>query len=202
MIGKRLNQYEITEKIGEGGMGEVFKARDTLLGRDAALKFLQPDFAADPERLARFRNEAKVLAALNHPNIAAIHGLEEADGLSFLAMEYVEGEDLSSRLDSSPLPLDEALELALQLAEGLEAAHERGIIHRDLKPSNLRITPEGQLKILDFGLARSDDALESGDILHSPTMTLAYCAYHKNPSEFHPECRMKPKIRHENVLVS
>ena len=174
MIGKRLGQYEITEKIGEGGMGEVFRARDTVLGREAALKFLQPELAADPERLARFRNEAKVLAALNHPNIAAIHGLEEADGLSFLAMEYVEGEDISARLDNAPLPLDEALDLARQLAEGLEAAHERGIIHRDLKPSNLRITPEGQLKILDFGLARRDDGPDSTDVLNSPTLTVAY----------------------------
>ncbi|MCB1182288.1 protein kinase [bacterium] len=174
MIGRTLGPYEITAKLGEGGMGEVYRARDTRLDRDVALKFLQPAFAADPERLARFRNEAKVLAALNHPNIAAIHGLEEADDLRFLVMEYVEGQDVTDRIDAAPVPLDEALELARQFAEGLEAAHDRGIIHRDLKPSNLRLTPDGQLKILDFGLARADDPLDSGDILNSPTMTVAY----------------------------
>ena len=171
MIGRRFAHYEIIEKIGQGGMGEVFRARDTRLERDVALKFLPPEFAADPERLARFRNEAKTLAVLNHANIAAIHGLEEADGKLFLAMEYVGGEELAQRVRRGPIERDEALELARQLTEGLEAAHERGIVHRDLKPANLKITPEGQLKILDFGLARAfvEDTGESGSMLDSPT---------------------------------
>ena len=175
MIGRRFAHYEITEKIGQGGMGEVFRARDTRLERDAALKFLPPEFAADPERLARFRNEAKTLAVLNHPNIAAIYGLEEADGKLFLAMEYVGGEEVAQRVRRGPIERDEALELARQLTEGLEAAHERGIVHRDLKPANLKITPEGQLKILDFGLARAfvEDTGESGNMLDSPTLTAA-----------------------------
>ncbi len=175
MIGRRFAHYEIVEKIGQGGMGEVFRARDTRLERDVALKFLPPEFAADPERLARFRNEAKLLAALSHANIAAIYGLEEADGKLFLAMEYVGGEELAQRVRRGPLERDEALELARQFTEGLEAAHERGIVHRDLKPANLKVTPEGQLKILDFGLARAfvEDTGESGNMLDSPTLTAA-----------------------------
>ncbi|MFN2369689.1 MAG: protein kinase, partial [Candidatus Krumholzibacteriia bacterium] len=175
MIGRRFAHYEILEKNGQGGMGEVFRARDTRLERDVALKFLPPEFAADPERLARFRNEAKTLAVLNHPNIAAIYGLEQADGKPFLAMEYVGGEEVAQRVRRGPLERDEALELARQFTEGLEAAHERGIVHRDLKPANLKITPEGQLKILDFGLARAfvEDTGEPGNMLDSPTLTAA-----------------------------
>ncbi len=173
MNGRRIAQYEVLEKIGQGGMGEVWRARDTRLARDVALKFLPPDFAADPERVARFRNEARVLAALNHGNIAAVHGLEESDGELVLAMEYVDGEDLSERLRRAPLDRDEVLDLARQFAEGLEAAHERGIVHRDLKPANLKITADGRLKILDFGLARAfggDDG-DGGSSLDSPTLT-------------------------------
>ncbi len=175
MTGRRLAHYEIVEKIGQGGMGEVWRARDTRLERDVALKFLPPEFAADPERLARFRNEAKLLAALGHANIAAIHGLEDVDGEIFLAMEYVPGEDLAQRLRRGALPQDEVLDLARQLTEGLESAHERGIVHRDLKPANLKVTPEGRLKILDFGLARAfvEDAGEPGSLLDSPTLTAA-----------------------------
>jgi len=173
MNGRRIAQYEVLEKIGQGGMGEVWRARDTRLERDVALKFLPPDFAADPERVARFRNEARLLAALSHANIAAVHGLEEDGGEFVLAMEYVDGEDLAARLRGGPLDLDEALDLARQFAEGLEAAHERGIVHRDLKPANLKITSGGRLKILDFGLARAygGDLGEGGSSLDSPTLT-------------------------------
>ncbi|MFH2054025.1 MAG: protein kinase [bacterium] len=172
--GTEIAHYKVVEKIGAGGMGEVYLARDTKLGRDVALKVLPAEFSGDPERLARFRNEAKLLAALNHNAIAAIHGLEEIDGHIFLAMEYVEGEDLSERIQREPLTLQEVLDLALQLSEGLEAAHARGVVHRDLKPANLRITPEGRLKILDFGLARAyaGDQPEGRDSLNSPTMTV------------------------------
>lgn len=175
MIGRRFGNYEVLEKIGQGGMGVVYRGRDVSLGRDAALKFLPAAFSADPERLARFRNEAKLLAALNHANIAAIYGLEEADGVIFLAMEYVDGQELGETLRNGALPLEEALDLARQFAEGLEAAHERGIIHRDLKPANLKTTAEGRLKILDFGLARAfaEDLSDSGDPLEAPTMTAA-----------------------------
>jgi len=175
LLGQTLAHYEITGLLGKGAMGEVYSARDTRLGRDVALKFLPPEFAADPDRLARFRNEAKVLAALNHANIASIFGLEEIDGKIFLAMELVDGQDLTERVLDSQLTLDEVLELARQFAEGLEAAHARGIVHRDLKPANLRITAEGQLKILDFGLARAygeSPGTISGS-LDTPTLTAA-----------------------------
>src|SRR5258707_14394169 len=142
-IGTRLGPYEITAPIGAGGMGEVYRAHDTKLGRDVAIKVLPESFAHDAERMARFEREAQVLASLNHPNIAAIYGLEESDGVRALVMELVEGLTLAERIAAGPLPLEETLHIAKQIAEALEAAHEKGIVHRDLKPANVKITPQG-----------------------------------------------------------
>jgi Tol biopolymer transport system component len=175
-IGLRLGPYELTAPIGAGGMGEVWRARDTRLARDVALKFLPEALARDPDRLARFRREAQLLAALNHPNIAAIYGLEEAEGALFLVLELVPGEDLAARLKRGPLPLDEALAAGKQIAEALEEAHERGIVHRDLKPANVKVTPEGKVKVLDFGLAKAwtgdpgSGSSSSSDLSQSPTL--------------------------------
>ena len=153
-------------------MGEVYRALDKNLGRQVAIKILPEEFSTDPERLARFEREAKLLATLNHPNIAAVYGFEEAKGLRFLVLELVEGETLQTRLDKGALPVDEALETCRQVAEGLEAAHERGVVHRDLKPGNIMITPEGKVKILDFGLAKAYTGETTGiDIANSPTIT-------------------------------
>ena len=172
MIGTSLSHYRITEKLGAGGMGEVYRAEDTNLNRQVAVKVLPDIFAGDPERLARFEREAKLLASLNHPNIASIHGLEEHEGRRFLVLELVEGQTLAERLYRGPLPIEEAIEVCRQIAEGLEAAHEKGIIHRDLKPANVKVTPEGKVKVLDFGLARAlhDRAATAGQS-HSPTIT-------------------------------
>ncbi len=165
-------RYEILEKLGEGGMGEVYRALDKTLGRQVAVKVLPEIFTKDPERLARFEREARMLAALNHPNIAAIHGLEESEGRRFLLLELAEGETLKSKLDRGAFPLEDALETCRQIAEGLEAAHEKGIIHRDLKPGNIMITPEGKVKILDFGLAKAFAGETTAvDIASSPTIT-------------------------------
>lgn len=165
-------RYEILERIGAGGMGEVYRAIDKNLGRHVAIKILPAAFAEDKERMARFEREAKLLAALNHPNIAAIHGLEASEGRRFLVLELAEGETLQARLNRGPLPVEEALETCRELAEGLEAAHEKGIIHRDLKPGNIMIIPEGKVKILDFGLAKSYvGETASVDIEMSPTIT-------------------------------
>jgi serine/threonine-protein kinase len=162
--GTRLGSYEILAPLGAGGMGEVYRARDTKLKREVALKVLPDAFARDPERMARFQREAEVLAALNHPHIAAIYGLED----NALVMELVEGENLSG-----PLPTETALLYARQIAEALEYAHEKGIIHRDLKPANVKITPEGAVKVLDFGLAKAiEDPATPGDPSNSPTLTL------------------------------
>jgi serine/threonine-protein kinase len=136
-------------------MGEVYKARDTKLGREVAIKVLPEAFAENKERLARFEREARLLASLNHPNIATLHGLEESDGIHFLVMELVPGETLAERIAPGPLPVDEALSIFRQIAEALEAAHEKSIIHRDLKPANIKVTPEGKVKVLDFGLAKA-----------------------------------------------
>jgi eukaryotic-like serine/threonine-protein kinase len=155
MIGKQIGPYEVTAALGRGGMGEVYRARDRRLNRDVALKILPPEFAQDGERLARFDREARLLAALQHQNIAAIYGLEELDGQPVLVMELAEGEDLSVRLGGGALPADEILKIARQLAAGLEYAHDQGIIHRDLKPANIKLGPGGRIKILDFGLARA-----------------------------------------------
>jgi Tol biopolymer transport system component len=176
MIGKTLSHYRITAALGAGGMGEVYRATDTSLGRDVAIKVLPPEVTQDPERLGRFQREAHLLAALNHPNIAAIYGLEEADGKPFLALELVEGEDLKERLAKGPIPVDEALEIAEQIAEALEEAHNKGIVHRDLKPANVKLTRDGKVKVLDFGLAKAwaGDALDgnssSAALSQSPTM--------------------------------
>jgi serine/threonine-protein kinase len=155
MIGRTLSHYKVLEKIGEGGMGEVYLAKDTKLDRQVAIKVLPKAFSENEERLARFGREARLLASLNHPNIAAIHQLEESDGVHFLALEYIPGETLAERIRRGPIPVDEALPLFKQIAEGLEAAHENGVIHRDLKPANIKITPQGQVKVLDFGLAKA-----------------------------------------------
>ena len=175
MIGRTLAHYEVQDALGRGGMGEVFRARDTKLGRDVAIKVLPEAVAADPERRARFEREARTLAALNHPNVAQIYGLEEADDVRFLVMEYVEGLDLQKRLENDgPLDPDEATALAVQMAAGLEAAHDQGIVHRDLKPANVMVTSEGQVKVLDFGLARAfaGESTEEDPSL-SPTITAA-----------------------------
>ena len=174
MIGQTLGHYRVGEQLGRGGMGEVYVADDLNLNRKVALKFLPEAFAADPERMARFEREAKVLASLNHPNIAAIHGLEEAEGKRFLVLELVEGETLAQRLSTGRLPVDEALGICRQIAEGLEAAHEKGVIHRDLKPANVMITEGDKVKILDFGLAKAlSDEAQSVDSSQSPTLTEA-----------------------------
>ena len=174
MISQTIAHYRVQEKIGAGGMGEVYRAQDTRLCRDVALKVLPEVFARDPERMARFEREAKVLASLNHPNIASIYGLEESNGARALVMELVEGLTLAERVKQGPLPLDEALPIAKQIAEGLEYAHERGIIHRDLKPSNVKLTPDGQLKVLDFGLAKALEGETSEEELqNSPTLSAA-----------------------------
>ncbi len=170
--GTRLGVYEITAHIGEGGMGQVYRARDAQLDRDVAIKILPEAFAADAERVARFQREAKVLASLSHPNIAIIHGLAQADGVHALVMELVPGNDLSQRIARGAIPLDEALPIARQIADALEAAHERGIIHRDLKPANINVRPDGTVKVLDFGLAKAMEPAGSvPNVSQSPTIT-------------------------------
>ena len=154
-MSERLAQYELLAPLGAGGMGEVYRAKDTRLDREVAIKILPEALAQDQERIARFDREAKTLASLTHTNIATVFDFMTVDGKSFLVMELVEGEELSQRLESGPIDAEEARQLAIQLAAGLEAAHERNIVHRDLKPANIKITPEGQVKILDFGLARA-----------------------------------------------
>ena len=155
VTGRRIGAYQIQSLLGAGGMGEVYRARDTTLGRDVAIKILPRVFTADPERLARFEREARMLAALNHPHIGAIYGVEEAEGLRALVLELVEGETLADLLRRDPVPVTEALTMARQIADALDAAHEKGIIHRDLKPANIKVTPDGVVKVLDFGLAKT-----------------------------------------------
>ena len=154
-VGTRLGSLEITALLGKGGMGEVYRARDTKLKRDVAIKILPHEFSRDADRVSRFQREAEVLASLSQPNIAGIHSLEEANGTRFLVLELVEGETLADRIKRGPIPVREALEIAATICQALEAAHEKGIIHRDLKPANIKITPEGKVKILDFGLAKA-----------------------------------------------
>ena len=189
--GSRVGPYEVTALIGEGGMGKVYRATDTNLSRPVAIKVLPDSVADDPERLARLEREARTLASLNHPNIAQIYGLEKADpstgsgqaGIRALVMELVEGPTLEDRIAQGPMPTDEALPIAKQIAEALEAAHEQGIIHRDLKPANVKVRPDGMVKVLDFGLAKLAGPPEGGhyaddrsvrlqpDVSQSPTIT-------------------------------
>ena len=174
MPGTRLGVYEITAQIGVGGMGEVYRATDTKLKRQVAIKILPSSLATDADRLARFQREAEVLASLNHPNITGIYGLEDVDGQKALVMELVEGEDLAQRIARGAIPIDEALPIAKQIAEALETAHEQGIIHRDLKPANIKVTPDGAVKVLDFGLAKlafANAATRPADVTASPTIT-------------------------------
>ena len=172
--GTRIGSYEVIGLIGAGGMGEVYRARDTKLGRDVAIKVLPEAFVGDSDRLARFQREAHVLASLNHPNIAHIYGLEESDRTRCIVMELVDGQTLAAALKHGPLHLDEALQIATQIAEALDAAHEKGIIHRDLKPSNVMVLPGGKVKVLDFGLAKSlDTAPASSTFSNSPTLSMA-----------------------------
>jgi serine/threonine protein kinase len=171
-VGTNLGSCEVIAALGVGGMGEVYRAKDTKLGREVAIKILPDTFTHDPERLARFRREAQVLAALNHPHIAQIYGLEEANGTQFLVLELVDGESLDKRIARNRIPVDEALGIGKQIAEALEAAHEKGIIHRDLKPANIAVTNDGVVKVLDFGLAKAVDATSgSFDVTVSPTIT-------------------------------
>ena len=171
--GTSLGHYEILALLGAGGMGEVYRARDTRLGRDVALKILPEAFVNDPERLARFRREAKTLASLNHPHIAQVHGFEELGPTHALVLELVDGEDLAQRLAHGAVPMDEALPIARQIAEAIEVAHEAGIIHRDLKPANITVRRDGQVKVLDFGLAKAMEPPGSpvADPALSPTLT-------------------------------
>ncbi len=175
MPGTQLGPYEVAALIGRGGMGEVYRARDTKLDRAVAIKILPDSFAHDPDRVARFQREAKTLAALNHPNIGGIHGLEDANGLTALVMELVEGEDLAQRIERGAIPLDEALPIARQITDALAAAHNQGIIHRDLKPANIKVRPDGTVKVLDFGLAKALEPTNtvSQDVAGSPTITAA-----------------------------
>ncbi len=170
--GTKLSHYEISSKLGKGGMGEVYRAKDQKLGRDVAIKVLPEEFARDVDRVARFQREAKLLASLNHPNIAAIYGLEESGGTNFLVLELIEGDTLADRLKRGAIPVEEALKLALQIAEALEAAHEKGVIHRDLKPANIKVTPDGKVKVLDFGLAKAFATdQEPVNLSNSPTLS-------------------------------
>jgi len=174
VLGQTIAHYKVTAKLGAGGMGEVYRATDGKLGRDVALKVLPPAFALDAERLARFEREAQVLASLSHNNIAAIYGLEESNGVRALVMELVEGPTLAERIAQGPVPMEEALTIARQIVEALEAAHDKGVVHRDLKPANVKVSPDGVVKVLDFGLAKalSDDVAQQ-DISHSPTLSMA-----------------------------
>ena len=173
--GEKFGPYEILAPLGAGGMGEVYRAKDTRLDREVAIKVLPEALARDKERILRFEREAKVLASLNHPHIAAIYGFEEFDGKRLLVMELAEGETLAERLHRGPIPIRDALELANGIAIALETAHEKGIIHRDLKPANVKVTPDGAVKVLDFGLAKAMTGDATGtDIANSPTITLEH----------------------------
>src|SRR5499425_3420474 len=164
MIGTRIAHFEITAHLGSGGMGEVYQAADTKLNRSVAIKFLPEAFSHDSERIARFQREARVLASLNHTNIASIYGVEETDSRHFLVMELVSGETLADRIKRGAIPIEEALSIAKQIAEALEEAHEKGIIHRDLKPANIKLTADGKVKVLDFGLAKAMESAPSDSV--------------------------------------
>ena len=174
MIGKKLAHYEITSMLGKGGMGEVYRAKDRKLGRDVAIKVLPEEFSKDSDRVSRFEREAKLLASLNHTNIAAIYGLEECGGMFALVMELAEGTTLADHISREPVKLEEALPIAQQIVEALEAAHERGIVHRDLKPANIKVLPDGTVKVLDFGLAKAlENKIAEADGSNSPTLSMA-----------------------------
>ena len=184
--GSRIGPFEVTGSLGAGGMGEVYRARDMRLGREVALKILPAEFVADAERLARFDREARTLAALNHPHIAHLHGVEDSGAVRALVMELVEGEDLAKRLKRGPIPLDDALAIARQIADALAAAHEQGIVHRDLKPANVKVRDDGTVKVLDFGLAKAFEATgtagrsgsQADAVLNSPTITTPAMTMH------------------------
>ncbi len=197
--GTRLDHYEIVDKIGEGGMGAVYRAEDTRLRRQVAIKVLPPAVAADAERLARLEREAQLLASLSHPNVAAVHGFGDAeieeDGVrrrvAFLVMEFVKGQSLYDRVAAGPMPWREATEIAVGIAAGLEAAHERGIVHRDLKPANVHLTTDGSVKVLDFGLAKAfdaDGASGSLELSASPTVRR-----HSNRDDSRHRCLHEPR---------
>src|SRR5262245_35030231 len=170
-VGQQLGSYEITALLGKGGMGEVYRARDLKLKREVAIKILPEEFSSDADRVTRFQREAEVLASLIHPNIAGIYDVQEALGTRFLILELVEGETLADRIARGPIPMDEALAIAVQICEALEAAHEKGIIHRDLKPANVKLTPDGKVKVLDFGLAKvMEGTAANPDLSSSPTL--------------------------------
>ena len=186
--GATLGPYEIAREIGRGGMGVVYLGRDTRLDREVAIKALPVHLAQDPDRLARFEREAKTLAQLNHPNVAGIYGVEEHQGARYLVLEYVAGETLAARLERGALSVDDALEIAVQIAAGVEAAHEAGVIHRDLKPGNIIVTPDGKAKVLDFGLARTEDSssLAMSMSPDSPTITASPALHSPSIPGGHP----------------
>ena len=169
ITGARVGHYEILSALGAGGMGEVYRARDTKLGRDVAIKILPAAFTKNRERLTRFEREARLLAALNHPNIATIHGVEDADGVQALVLELIDGDTLADRIARGPIPPDAAVGIAIQIADAVDAAHQKSIVHRDIKPANIKITIDGAVKVLDFGLAVA--VSEAGS--ESPTATSA-----------------------------
>ena len=171
LLGRQIGGYQVICLLGAGGMGEVYEARDSKLGRKVAIKILPASFANDAERLARFQREARMLAALNHPNIATIYGLEQSDSVHYLVMELVPGQTLAERIIKGALPLDESLRIAGQIAQALEAAHEKGVIHRDLKPANIKVTPEGRAKVLDFGLAKAFTGDGAPELSQAPTLS-------------------------------
>ena len=190
---RTISHYRLLEKLGEGGMGVVYKALDTKLNRTVALKFLAAHLTEDPRAKERFRREAEAAAAVDQPNICTVHEIDEVDGQIFIAMSYVEGPSLDKKTAAGPLPLDEALDIAIQTAQGLQAAHEKGVVHRDIKSSNLMLTPQGQMKILDFGLARLADQSRL-----TQTATLV-----GTPSCMSPEqAQRKPTDRRTDVLVA
>src|SRR5215470_4510081 len=172
-IGTQLGSHEITALLGKGGMGEVYLARDLRLKREVAIKILPEEFSLDVDRVSRFQREAEVLASLNHPNIAGLYNLEEVNGSKYLVLELVEGETLAERIARGPILVGESLTITKQICEALEAAHERGIIHRDLKPANVKLTPDGKVKVLDFGLAKAMENSPTAGLSDSPTMVSA-----------------------------
>ena len=184
LIGQQLGSYRIQSLLGAGAMGEVYRARDTKLGREVAIKVLPRAFTSDPERVRRFEREARVLAALNHPHITVIHGFEEASGMRGLVMELVEGETLADMVARGPMPIADALSIARQIAEALEAAHEHGIVHRDLKPANIKITVQGVVKVLDFGLAKAVSGDGGGADLSQAT-TIEFESTRRRPDRRH-----------------